>query len=273
MNQYLDAVVAHDPKRMPAAPNLKFTENAVQLEPGDGFWRTATAINPKSRLYIADPRNGQIAFYGAATENGHGVLFSVRLKHVDRRITELETFVVRNNSPAVRGAYDNPPEIEAMWSEEVPVAERSSREELIRIANQYPEGLEQNSGDIVPFADTVTRFENGIKTAPHVPTPERPQRTIREDFNTSNYSYITDVGPRRYLVVDEERGIVYCLFFFNTQGTEIPDVFREAASRQYNVLTWPNSRMIMESFKIRDGKIVGIYAYLMMSTYRQPWGW
>ena len=42
-DQYMDALIAHDPKRLPLSPKLKNTENGQRLDPGDGFWRTATA--------------------------------------------------------------------------------------------------------------------------------------------------------------------------------------------------------------------------------------
>ncbi len=41
-DQYLDALIAHDPKRLPLSPKLKNTENGQRLDPGDGFWRSAT---------------------------------------------------------------------------------------------------------------------------------------------------------------------------------------------------------------------------------------
>jgi len=41
LNQYLDAVVAHDPKRVPLSADVKYTENNQVLSVGDGFWKTA----------------------------------------------------------------------------------------------------------------------------------------------------------------------------------------------------------------------------------------
>jgi hypothetical protein len=44
VNQYLAAVVSHDPKRLPLSQDVRYTENDQPLEIGDGFWKTAEAV-------------------------------------------------------------------------------------------------------------------------------------------------------------------------------------------------------------------------------------
>lgn len=61
VNQYLDALVAHDPSRLPVTKYVKYTENGQRLALGDGFWRTATARGDY-KLYIEDPRQAKSAF-------------------------------------------------------------------------------------------------------------------------------------------------------------------------------------------------------------------
>jgi hypothetical protein len=72
MDRYLVALDAHDPKLLPLARGAKFTENTVALTLGDGFWQTIDkgSQSSTSRLIIADPATSQVAFYGAAKENG-----------------------------------------------------------------------------------------------------------------------------------------------------------------------------------------------------------
>ena len=43
VNQYLDALLAHDPFGLPWAPKVKFTENDQAVEIGEGLWATATS--------------------------------------------------------------------------------------------------------------------------------------------------------------------------------------------------------------------------------------
>ena len=42
IDRYIDALVAHDPSRLPVATKVKFTENGQRRLPGDGLWHTAT---------------------------------------------------------------------------------------------------------------------------------------------------------------------------------------------------------------------------------------
>jgi hypothetical protein len=64
IDRYLDALVAHDPKLVPLARSVKFTENGQRLEPGDGFWRTMTAKGTY-RLFVTDTLTGEVAFIPA----------------------------------------------------------------------------------------------------------------------------------------------------------------------------------------------------------------
>src|SRR5580658_6484032 len=41
VNQYLAALAAHDPKRLPLSADVMYTENDQQMDVGDGFWKTA----------------------------------------------------------------------------------------------------------------------------------------------------------------------------------------------------------------------------------------
>jgi hypothetical protein len=54
IDQYLDAVVAHDLSRLLIAKAVKFTENGQRLELGDGLWGTARARGAY-KPYVADP--------------------------------------------------------------------------------------------------------------------------------------------------------------------------------------------------------------------------
>lgn len=276
MERYLVALDAHDPKMLSLAGGVKFTENTVALGLGDGFWQTIDkgSQSSTSRLIIADPSTSQVAFYGAATENGHGVLFGVRLKHEAQRISEIEQFVVRRG-PAQIGEFDNPPPFEAPWTEALPASERLPRAELVRIANLYFEGIEKSDGDIVPLAADTSRIENGFRTAPRPPPADGSRaETIQESFNSGRYQYIREIRPRRFLLVDEERGIVYTMVMFQHPG----NVTGLAAwDKQYkdptSIINFPNSMAMTEAFRIRGGKITHITAQMVMLPYRQPTGW
>ena len=63
VDRYLDALVAHDPSRLPVAKFVKYTENGQHIELGDGFWRTATGKG-NYKFYVDDPEAGQVGFEG-----------------------------------------------------------------------------------------------------------------------------------------------------------------------------------------------------------------
>lgn len=277
MDRYLAALDARDPERLPLARGVKFTENTVPLTLGDGFWQTIDrgSQSPTSRLVIADPDTSQVAFYGAATENGHGVLFGVRLKHRAQRITEIEQFVVRRG-PAQIGEFDKPPPFESAWTETLPAAERLPRAELERIANLYFEGIEKSSGDIVPVIPETSRVENGVRMAPRpVSADGAAPLSIRDTFSSGMFSYIREINPRRFLLTDEERGIVYTMVMFQHPGnvTGLTAFWEKQYKDPTSIIVYPNSMAMTEAFRIRGGKITHITAQMVMLPYRQPTGW
>src|SRR2546425_13270998 len=60
-DQYLAAVVAHDPRRLPLSREGKYTENDQVMEVGDGFWKTAEGRRYYPDLF-AQPEFRQVAF-------------------------------------------------------------------------------------------------------------------------------------------------------------------------------------------------------------------
>ena len=42
VNQYLDALAAKDPQRLPLSADVKYTEQEQVMAVGDGFWKTVT---------------------------------------------------------------------------------------------------------------------------------------------------------------------------------------------------------------------------------------
>ena len=65
-DKYADALVAHDPGRLPTAPQVKFTENLVPLKFGqEGLWRTAiitgVSLSLTMPIQATSPRSGSAA--------------------------------------------------------------------------------------------------------------------------------------------------------------------------------------------------------------------
>src|SRR4029434_10322695 len=90
INQYLDAVVAHDPKALPLSADVKYTEQEQVMAVGDGFWKSVTGRGNYNH-YFADPVGGQAGWMGTMREKGGLLLMTVRLRVQLGRITEIET--------------------------------------------------------------------------------------------------------------------------------------------------------------------------------------
>lgn len=275
MDRYLAALVAHDPSRLATTPNVKFTENTNRMSLGDGLWQTIGSLGT-FKLYIEDPETQQVAFYGTAKENGATVLLGVRLKERAERLSEIETFVIRQ-ATGVHGTFDAlvnaPPE----WEQTVPAGERSTRKDLEHAADQYFNGIVQGNGDIVPFADDCVRVENGAQTAPIKATATRPAMSVAASFNTKMFDYIHEITQRRFLLADPERGLVYAVVLFQHPGNIKPKIDAVASSggqpRAFSLSSYPNTTEIIETFQLRGGKIHRIFAYVSLLPYRQPPGW
>jgi len=165
VDKYLDAVVAHKPSAVPIAANARFTEDGQRLVIGDGLWNTMKAKG-KYRLFVTDVPAGQVAFIGTIAEDHRDAdkstpaLIALRLKVENKTITQIEQLVVRNESAATNVEKAGAPR--PAFLKAVPAASRMSRADLIKTANKYFTGMQNNDGKgDYPFADDCNRLENG----------------------------------------------------------------------------------------------------------------
>jgi len=257
VNDYLAAMVAHDPKRLPVTHNVKFTEDDVALKLGDALWGTASGLG-KYKLYFADPEEGQVAFFGTIQESGHGAALALRLKIENRRIGEVETVVVRSERTAM--LMDNAGTPDPILLETVPIADRKPRAELIATTNQYFEAIEQGNGKVAPFDPECNRFENGMKTS--------GTAGCSNQLDTQVFNYIRRIYPRRFLVVDQERGLVFGFFMFNHPGNILwVNVPGEGKHDMPAAAKRPFSVDVAEGFAIRNGKIRKVEALMTALPY------
>lgn len=178
VDQYLAAVVAHEPKRAPLSADVKYTENDQVLPLGDGYWKTAEGRGKYTHIF-ADPEAGQVAFMGTMMEAGAPLLMSLRLRIELGRITEIETILFKpgGGGPNNIANMDAPHKWEDFWFKSIPPAQRMSRQELIAVADGYFTGLQKNDGKGIngtgtyPFTEDCHRIENGAPTTNVQPNP------------------------------------------------------------------------------------------------------
>ena len=277
VDRYLEAMIAKDVNPVLFARDLKFTENGVRLPFGDeGAWHLSKGRG-KYRFYIPDVETQQVAYMGTIIERGRSpddslkAGFSLRLKVVDGRITEVEQLVSRpevsllgdsnnNNSrfPPTGEAVDAMGEPNPVFREVIPANERPSRDELIETANYYFTGLQGNDGKgYYPFTDDCDRRENGMAVLDNVMDPvtgKRGRMSCKRQFEVALKGVVTRVRDRRFVAVDREHGIVFAFAFFDHENIN---------------WTW----QLAELFKVEKGKIRRIEAIFHRAPYGIPSGW
>jgi hypothetical protein len=280
VDRYLDAVIAHDPTKAPIAKNAKFTENGQKLDLGDGLWNTMDGKGTY-RLFVTDVEAGEVTFLGSITEERTPAVIALRLKIANRQIAEIETFIQR--SPSSAQGFER---IGYKWTDALPPSERMSREDLIKVANMYFTGMQQNDGKgVYPFADDCNRIENGGLTT-NVPVANGKQRPdpktatgyssnwgCKEQFDSGLLHFVTRIRDRRFVAVDPERGLVFSFIFFDhsggdTRNFETPDG-RKVTAGPAQLWTW----QLAELFQIQKGKIHQIEAIMERAPYGMPSGW
>ena len=268
MDAYLDALVRDDSSGLPLERGLRITENTAAIAIGEGvLWRAK--LEPSTfKLYVADPVAGQVAIQTVLNIEGRPALVAIRLKVERRRIVEIEQLFDRQVAPEAMELLRTPrPQLLA----DVPARERSSREQLLWAAHSYFDALEGDDGSIGAFADDCVRHENGYQTvnnatpgraapSPPIPPPGSPFSTLSmmscaEQVHTKIFSFITQLRPRRVLILDEQKGLVAAFPLFVMDGTRRHNRLEGIDMPPQQGLGMLSNMVTMETFGIRGGRI------------------
>jgi len=212
IDQYLAAVVAHDPSKLSLSKDVKYSENYQMLEVGDGFWKTASGVGNYKHVF-ADPEAGQVAMMGTMREASTTLLMSVRLRIELGRITEIESvyFKPGGGGPNNIEGMDKSGKPEDIWFRSIPPAQRLSRQQMIAIADGYFTGLQKNDGKGIggsgtyPFTNDCHRIENGSPTT-NVPRAagkasdgvDAFSLDCMSQFKLGYYFIVQNIHDRRY---------------------------------------------------------------------------
>jgi hypothetical protein len=257
VTQLLYALVKHDVKGLPVAEILRVTEDAVQKPLAQvGLVNTVTRLRG-FRQDIIDERAGVVGAHVVAEENGAPVMLVVRLKVVADRLTEIELVATRN---AKEGLIFNIDGLSAP-SEVTNYAPRpeqlASRDEAIKAALKYPEGLSaaKTFADVkAPFAPNAYRFENGQVMA----GPDCKFAPGCQNISTQSLAIFERLGDpqTRVIAVDERMGIVWLRMAWGVQ--------KEGGDQ---LTVW-------ETFKIYDGQIHAVEAFMrILPVDKRNGGW
>jgi len=284
MDQYLVALVKHDPAGLPLASNVKLVENTKVTPIGEGLWKTATSRTTDYKIYVADPVAGQVGFMGLVEEKGKPIQLGVRLKLENGKINEIDHMIWRQiNDPLPEGLIKPRPGLVQKLEE----SERVSREEMLKAANAYYDAIEQSNGNVAPFAEECQRHEGGITSANNQePLPKDAETTFGamasfgrmkcgEQLSTGIMGYITDINQRRLFAVDEEMGLVMAFSMFNHDGEPNPLPIKNVPGITESPNEWGQFSVgAGHIFKIRNGKIYEIEAMACVGIpYQASDGW
>jgi hypothetical protein len=244
----------------------------------------------KFRLFVTDVDAGQVGLLTTIVEDardpdgGIPAAMALRLRIQNGEITEIEQMVERDPMTAKR--------IEAMgeprkaFVTEIPPSERMSRHDIIMTANKYFSGMQMNDGKgDYPFAGDCDRYENGSHTT-NVPVPAG--KTMPDPKTSTNYSanwscmqqfksgllhFVSRIRDRRFVAVDQERGVVMAIGFFDHMAGDTR-TFQTPNGRTVTAgPTQPWTWYICEIFKIHGHEIGPIAALLEHPPYGMNSGW
>ncbi|MEO8306902.1 MAG: hypothetical protein ABI616_02545 [Pseudomonadota bacterium] len=280
VNTYLGALTSHDPKRLPLAANVRFTENGAKLALGEGLWKTASSAMDY-RIYIADPQSGQVGFIGTILQqDGKQMMLALRLKLSNGAISEIETVTGTPfqlpGSPLV--AAPRPALAQA-----VPANQRLSRQQMIALANRNFDGVVAADGN--HFAADCQRVENRmamsgnpkldypIATLPDRAKPQFAAMGCKEQVEAHLFDTLDSVDSRRFLVIDEERQLVFGVLMLNwyrdTQCNEVKGygrVCRPAGQK-------PTGLRVAEMLRVAGGRVHEVEVVFNFAAYQAPSGW
>jgi hypothetical protein len=263
LDQYLAAVIKHDPQAAALRVGFRQTENAINVFPGGGVWKTVTGLGKMQRRYL-DPESGQAGYYGLIEEDGNVALATVRVRIENRKLTEAEWYLARANDPGLSGPRQpgrppanllNPEYLIAHPPPErmVPQAQRLSRDELAAIVNSYFDAITSRDSSVALTHPGCGRAENGTPAPagrflppvePAAGAPPAPGLNVSTNDCVSGLANfnLSMVVARRIPLVDEEAQMVLGMaVFIRRPGSPTPrNVFSE----------W---------FNVEDGRIRTIY--------------
>jgi len=276
MSAYLNALVARDPTKIHTASTLKYTENGVVVQLGDGLWKTASAVPTTFKIYVPDPVSEEVGFLGVMQEKAKPIELGLRLKIRNGKITEAEHFIARNLTERNLANLKTPrPGLLAT----VPPDQRVSRDQMLKIGASYYEALVTADANNAPFADDCVRRENGMQTTGNPPPAKPGFETLgamgcARQLRTHTFDYIKRIDPRRVEIADPETGLVFGLSQFRQPMDEkvvkivdVPGV--DHVDMNFKPFDLPAAHI----FKIRGGKIHEIEAMGFTMPYNSKTGW
>jgi hypothetical protein len=259
LDRYFEALAARDATRLAFAAGARFTDNGQPGTFGQKFWKVDGP--PTYRLDAIDPEAQQAASNAVVMEDGRKAIVFVRLKLAERRISELETVIVRQGV-GQKSFPENLSGRPILFDEDLAAAARVPRKQMADAANAYLSALSSaGTGTYLaaPLADDLVRIENGMQTGGARPDGKRSPTVAQqlEQMSARAAGVSMKVTDRRIPIVDEQKGVVLIIGLMNLKlsGPDFPGL--HSVSKQERV------QALIEFFKIVGGKVKRIQAVML----------
>lgn len=249
---FLHALVKDDTSKLPLAVDVRITEDSVEKSIDKlGLVRSVTKIGGYRQDFI-DERAGVVASDVVVEESGAPIMLVLRLKVANDKITEIETVATRSREDGAIFSLDGLETTTEVMNYAPRPDQLVPREQAIKIALLYPAGLEAGSFVKVdaPFTEIAYRIENGAMMA----GPDCKRNEGCKNIKTQPLGNgVRGKVDTRVVLVDERMGIVLLRMAWGTRGDR-------------KLAVW-------ESFKIYDGKIHAVEAFMKMLPKDLGSGW
>ena len=277
--RFLQAVVNNDPDYIEKTADFRYTQNGEEVTIGETeIWKEVVRF--EARQTFADPVTQSTIVFATATNEttlGPGKeppknkpgdpdnmtaaqfnrsitkwwFYAIRLTFTDEGLKEAEETIVPEKLKHFDTHPSEMPLYDPMFDTVVAEEDRVDRDELIRVADQYWEGLEKNiEWDELPVHPDCVRIELGVLCS----NARRNYVTVQANFQGPRFTW--KIENRRYYIADVAHGVVICVAAFK----EIPGVSQSPGF------------VAFEGFKIECGLIKRIIATFMPMTPTSGWG-
>jgi hypothetical protein len=285
-DNYMAALVAHDAGKVPLAGDVKMVENVKRIKPGEGLWKTATAVPTDFKIVAADTVLQEVGGLVVMQNDGKPAQVGFRLKVVNGKIAEAEHMVVAMNNPKDPNLQKPRPAL----SLEIPYEYADSHGRLIYIAKSYYDALDNNNGHLAPFASDCQRHENGMRTAPFggpalggtgIPGMAAPRpgllgmQDCTTQIDSGAFQYITTIDNRRVTIADTVTGLAIGFSHFRHPMTQKKfKITGNPDKAEADMTTQQSFDMpALHIYKIWGGQIHEIEAIGLFAPFNSPTGW
>jgi len=246
----LYSLMRHDTSALPLSDSVRVTEDAIEKP-----LAKVSLLNRVTRLHgyrqdFLDERGGMATTAAIVEESGAPTLLVVRLKVVGQKITEIEMVATHSRTEGLIFNIDGLSAPSEVMNYAPRPEQLASREEAVKAALHYPEGLNaaKTFADVqAPFTPSAYRYENGQIMA----GPDCKFAPGCQNISTQSLAIFNRLGKvtTRIVGVDERMGIVLLRLNWGV---------REPTGDQLTAF---------EAFKVYDGQIHAVEAFIRILPF------